>query len=202
LGSGLTANRINLPYASELYPADLTAKLSAGMQRHRALPPESPGAVPSASRLFLSKAADQCFRAHLLASLAGTGNLEAAFHSPETTARFQAPISRSKLPTYLFDALPIVHRTRSDSDSSACFRFAPEHAGSLPKSRCPTSVRYSQPFLGSPLPFGAFRTLKDQSVQSDSWLKSSPSEHSRWPLTPQHQFCFNRSDAGSPLLAR
>jgi len=48
------------------------------------------------------------------------------------------------------------------------FRFAPARAGSLPKTRCLTPVRQSQPFLGSPLPFRAFRTLPDQSVQSDS----------------------------------
>jgi hypothetical protein len=43
--------------------------------------------------------------------------LEAAFHSPETTARFQATISRSKLPTCSFDALPYIRLARSDSDS-------------------------------------------------------------------------------------
>jgi len=41
-------------------------------------------------------------------------HLEAAFHSPETTACFQATIARSKLPTYLFDTLPRVRLTRSD----------------------------------------------------------------------------------------
>jgi hypothetical protein len=69
-------------------------------------------------------------------------------------------------------------------------RFAPARAGSLPKSRCLTPVRHFQPFLGSPLPFGAFRTLKDQSVQPDSWPESSPSERSRLPITPQHRVCF------------
>jgi hypothetical protein len=69
-------------------------------------------------------------------------------------------------------------------------RFAPARAKSLPKSRCLTPVRHSQPFLGSPLPFGAFRTLKDQSVQSDSWPGSSPSERSRLPITPRHRFSF------------
>ena len=69
-------------------------------------------------------------------------------------------------------------------------RFAPARARSLPKSRCLTPVRHSQPFLGSPLPFGAFRTLKDQSVQSDSWPGSSPSERSRLPITPRHRFSF------------
>jgi hypothetical protein len=43
--------------------------------------------------------------------------LEAAFHSPETTARLQATISRSKLPTCSFDILPFVRPARSDSDS-------------------------------------------------------------------------------------
>jgi hypothetical protein len=69
-------------------------------------------------------------------------------------------------------------------------RFAPARARSLPKSRCLTPVRHSRPFLGSPLPFGAFRTLKDQSVQPDSWPGSSPSERSRLPITPQHRVYF------------
>ena len=64
------------------------------------------------------------------------------------------------------------------------FRFAPARAGSLPQSRCLTFVRHSQPFLGSPLPFGAFQTLKDQSVQPDSRPGSPPAEHSRLPITP------------------
>jgi hypothetical protein len=81
-------------------------------------------------------------------------------------------------------------------------RFAPARARSLPKSRRLTPVRHSQPFLGSPLPFGAFRTLKDQSVQPDSWPGSSPSERSRLPITPQHRFYFISSDTRSPLQAR
>jgi len=44
-------------------------------------------------------------------------HLEAAFHSPETTARLQATISRSKLPTCSLNALPFVRPARSDSDS-------------------------------------------------------------------------------------
>ena len=81
-------------------------------------------------------------------------------------------------------------------------RFAPVHAGSLPKSRCLTPARHSQPFLGSPLPLGAFRTLPDQSVQPDSWLERSPSEHSRLPFTPRHRLYFISSDTRSPLRAR
>ena len=69
-------------------------------------------------------------------------------------------------------------------------RFAPARARSIPKSRCPTPARHSQPFLGSPLPFGAFRTLKDQSVQPDSWPESSPSKRSRLPITPRHRVYF------------
>jgi len=149
------------------------------MQRHRALQPGLPGAVPSASRRFLSKATDQCLRAHLPALPSWNRYLEAAFHSPETTACFQTTISRSKLPTCSFDTSPFVHPARSDSGSltrSGSPRHAQDHCQ---KSRCLTPVRRSQPFLGSPLPFGAFRTLKDQSVQPDSWPKSSPSKRSR-----------------------
>jgi hypothetical protein len=57
-------------------------------------------------------------------------HLEAAFHSPETTARFRATISRSKLPTCFFDTLPFVRPARSDPDSltrSGSPRYAPDH---------------------------------------------------------------------------
>jgi hypothetical protein len=93
------------------------ARTYAGMQRHRALQPESPGAIPLASRRFLWKATDQCFQASPASSSGWNWYLEAAFHSPETTARLQATISRSKLPAYLFDTLPFVGPARSDSDS-------------------------------------------------------------------------------------
>ena len=128
--------------------------------------------------------------------------LEAAFHSPETTARFPGHHFEVKAPDLLL---------RHPADHSSCpfgfrfphaLRFAPVRAGSLPQSRCLTPVRHSQPFLGSPLPFGAFRTLKDQSVQPDSWPGSSPSERSRLPITPQHRFYFISSDTRSPLQAR
>jgi len=81
-------------------------------------------------------------------------------------------------------------------------RFAPARAGSLPKTRCPTPVRQSQPFLGSPLPFGAFRTLPDQSVQPDSRPRSSPSELVRLPFAPRPRLYFISTDARSPLQAR
>lgn len=81
-------------------------------------------------------------------------------------------------------------------------RFAPVRAGSLPKSRCLTPVRHFRPFLESPLPFGAFQTLKDQSVQSDFRPGSSPSERPRLPITPRHRFYFISADTRSPLLAR
>ena len=73
---------------------------------------------------------------------------------------------------------------------------------SIPKSRCLTPARHSQPFLGSPLPFGVFRTLKDQSVQPDSRPGSSPSERSRLPVTPRHRIYFISADTRSPLQAR
>ena len=63
-------------------------------------------------------------------------------------------------------------------------RFAPLRARSPLQSRCLTRARHSQPFLGPPLPFGAFRTLPDQSVRSDSTLRSPPPDRSRLPLTP------------------
>ncbi len=81
-------------------------------------------------------------------------------------------------------------------------RFAPARARSPPESRCLTSVRHSQPFVGSPLPFRAFRTLPDQSVRSDSWPGSPPSKRSRWPFAPWLQFYFTSLDTRSPLRAR
>src|ERR1035438_3264628 len=130
------------------------------------------------------------------------------------------PVSRSGLslsrndcpfPGYHFEVKAPDLLLRHPADHSSCpfgfrfphaLRFAPVRAGSLPQSRCLTPVRHSQPFLGSPLPFGAFRTLKDQSVQPDSWPGSSPSKRSRLPVTPRHRFYFISSDAGSPLQAR
>ena len=65
------------------------SRLPAGMQRHRALPPGSPGAVPSAPRRFLSNATDQSFQAHLPAFLAGTGISQRPFTLPK-----RLPVSR------------------------------------------------------------------------------------------------------------
>jgi hypothetical protein len=104
---------------------------------------------------------------------------KAAFCSPETTACLQATISRSTLPTYFFCRLTVRLSCPFGSRFPHTLRLAPLRVGSSPKTRCLTPVRHPQPFLGSPLPFGAFRTLPDQSVQSDSWPESSPSEHSR-----------------------
>jgi hypothetical protein len=73
-------------------------------------------------------------RAHLPAFPGWNRHLEAAFHSPETTARFQATISRSKLPTCSFDTLSHVGPARSDSDS-------PTHSGSPRRAR----DRYQNP---------------------------------------------------------
>src|ERR1022692_4264281 len=168
------------------------------MQRHRALQPGSPGVVPSAPRRFLSNATDQCLQTHLPALLAGTGISKRPFTLPK-----RLPVSRP----------PFRGQSSRPAPSTPCRSFvllvripipsrAPARARSLPKSRRLTPVRHSQPFLGSPLPFGAFRTLKDQSVQPDSWPGSSPSERSRLPITPQHRFYFISSDTRSPLQAR
>jgi hypothetical protein len=132
---------------------------------------------------------------------------------PEPVSRSGLSLSRNDCPSpgHHFEVKAPDLLLRHPAVRSSCpfrfrfphaLRFAPMRAGSLPKSRCLTPVRHSQPFLGSPLPFGAFRTLKDQSVQPDSWLGSSPSERSRLPITPRHRFYFISSDARSPLRAR
>jgi hypothetical protein len=164
--------------------------------------PGSRGVVLLTPRRLLSNATDQCLQAHLPAFLAGTGISKRPFTLPKRLPVSRPPFRGPKLPTYSFNALPFVRPARSDSDSLTRSRFAPARARSLPKSRCLTPVRHSRPFLGSPLPFGAFRALKDQSVQPDSWPGSSPSEHSRWPITPRHRFYFISSDTRSPLQAR
>jgi len=148
-------------------------------ERDGSMPPGSPASFPGWNR-----------------------RLEAAFHSPGTTARFQATIPRSKLPTCSFDHPAVRSSCPFGFRFPHALRFAPTRAGSLPKSRCLTPVRHSQPFLGSPLPFGAFRTLKDQRVQPDSWPGSSPSKRSRLPITPWPRFYFISSDTRSPLQAR
>jgi hypothetical protein len=172
------------------------------MQRHRALQPGLPGAIPSASRRFLSNAADQC----LQGTPASFSWLEPASRSGLSLSRNDCPFPGHHFEVKAPDLLlrhPAVH---SPSPFGSRFpyapRFAPARAGSLPKSRCLTPARHFQPFLGSPLPFGAFRALKDQSVQPDSWPGSSPSERSRLPITPRYQFYFTSADTRSPLQAR
>jgi len=156
-----------------MVPSDPSnSHLPAGMQRHRALQPESPGAFPSAPRSLLSAATVHCFQVHLPAFLAGTGVSKRPFALPK-----RLPVSGPPF--------------RGQSSCSFGFRFpharrlAPLRARSLSKTRCLTPVRHSQPFPGPPLPFGAFRTLPDQSVQSGSWLRSSLSERSRLPFAPR-----------------
>jgi len=87
-------------------------------------------------------------------------HLEAAFHSPETTARFRATISRSKLPTCYFDTLPFVRPARSDFDSlthSGSPRYAPDRYRN-PVARLALSTSSPSSNLHSPLgPFGPFR---------------------------------------------
>ncbi len=130
------------------------------MQRHRALQPGLPGVFLSAPRRLLSKASDQCLQAHLPAFPGWNRHLEAAFHSPETTARLQATISRSKLLTCFFDTLPYVHPARSDCDSpapSGSPRRALDHYRN-PVARLPSGIPRPSSDLHSPSgPFGPLR---------------------------------------------
>jgi hypothetical protein len=87
------------------------------MQRHRALHSRIAGCLPFNSPLPSFKSDGSMFPGSPASSPGWNRYLEATFHSPETTARFQAPISRSKLPTCFFDTLPFVRPARSDSDS-------------------------------------------------------------------------------------
>ena len=106
-------------------------------ERHGSMPPGSPASFPGWNRY-----------------------LEAAFHSPETTARLQATISRSKLPTCSFDTLPFVRRARSDSDSltrSGSPRRAQDHYRN-PVARLPSATPNPSSDLHSPAgPLGPLR---------------------------------------------
>jgi len=132
---------------------------------------------------------------------------------PEPASRSGLSLSRNDCPSpgHHFEVKASDLLLRHPAVRSSCpfgfrlpyaLRFAPARVGSWPQSRCLTPVRHSQPFLGSPLPFGAFRTLKDQSVQPDSRPGGSPSERPRLPITPRHRFYFISADTRSPLQAR
>ena len=87
-------------------------------------------------------------------------HLEAAFHSPATTACLQAAISRSKLLTYSFDALLIVHPARSDCVSPTRIglpQYAWDHCRN-PVAWLPSSSPNRSSDLHSPSgPFEPFR---------------------------------------------
>jgi len=132
---------------------------------------------------------------------------------PEPASRSGLSLSRNDCPSpgHHFevkapDLLLQYHAARSSCPFGFRFpralRFAPVRARSIPESRCRTPVGHAQPFLGSPLPFGAFRALKDQSVQPDSESGSSPPERSRSPIAPRHRFYFISFDTRSTLQAR
>jgi hypothetical protein len=102
--------------------------------------------------------------------------LEAAFHSPETTARFQATISRSKLPTCSFVALPCIRPTRSDSDFLTR-PGSPRHAQDqyrnpvarlLPGIPSPSSGLHSPSGPFGPLKIKAFNPIPGRKVHLPS----------------------------------
>jgi len=172
------------------------------MQRHRALQPGMPCAVLSTPRCSLSTATDQSFQAHLPAS----SWLEPASRSGLSLSRNDCPSPGHHFEVKAPDLLLRYPTARSSCPFGFRFRhaiqFAPARAASISKPRCLTHARHSRPFLGSPLPFGVFWTLKDQSVQSDSRPGGSPAEHSRLPVTPRHRIYFISADTRSPLQAR
>jgi hypothetical protein len=155
------------------------------MQRHKALRPESPGAFPFSSP-------PPCLK--------DDGSMLPG--SPASLFRLE-PVSRSGLSLSRNDCPPPGHHFEVEAPGLllrfyaarlSCpfgsrfphaIQFALARARSIPKTRCLTSVRHSRSFLESPLPFRAFRTLRDQSVQSDSQPGNSPSECVRLPFTPR-----------------
>jgi len=132
---------------------------------------------------------------------------------PEPATRSGLSLSRNDCPSpshhFEVDAPGLPLRSRAQRSSCPfglrfphARRFAPAHARSTPETRCLTPARHFQPFIGSPLPFGVFRTPPDQSVQPESEPKSPPSERSRSPFAPRPRFYFISVETGSPLQAR
>lgn len=72
-----------------------------------------------APRRFLSKTLDHDAPVRLLALSFRSRRLATAFHSLATTARFQATIARSTLPTCCFNVMPNLYRNRSICYSSS-----------------------------------------------------------------------------------
>ena len=163
-------------------------------QNRRVLSLQLPAAFVGKQRFNASGLTCQLFR------------LEPASRSGLSLSRNDCP-----LPGHHFEVKAPDLLLRSPAGRSSCpfglrfphaLRFAPVRARSIPKTRCLTYARHPQPFLGSPLPFRAFRTLPDQSVQPDFRPGSSPSESARLPLTPQRRLYFISSGAGSTFQAR
>jgi hypothetical protein len=130
------------------------------MQRHRALQPESPGAVPSAPRRLSYKTTDQCFQAHLPASLAGTGISKRPFTLPERLPVSRPPFrGRSSRPASS-NALPYARLARSDYRSPTrpgSPRFAQDLRRN-PVARLASGISRVSPDLHSPL--GPFEPLR------------------------------------------
>src|SRR5450755_3153182 len=125
------------------------------MQRHRASQPGSPGAVPSASRRLLSKATDQCLQAHLPAFPAGTDISKRPFTLPQRLPVSEPPWrGQSSRPAPSTPCRAWVRPVRILIPPRT--PVGPVARGIITKIPLPDYVRHSPPFLGSPLPVGAF----------------------------------------------
>ena len=114
---------------------------------------------------------DRRSAARLLACPDRSRHSEAAFHSPATRTRFQAPISRSLFLAYFF---PV---RRTFTESAPVRRFRMPHR--------------------PPLPFGGFYTPPDLSVQPVQPSESPPAQDARFPFAPRSQTPYNDDGLGS-----
>ncbi len=114
--------------------------------------------VPPTPRRLRWKATVQCRQAHLPVILIGTGISKRPFTLLKRLSASGPPFQgRRSRPTPSMPRQATAAPVRFPIPSRAPVRPG-RRTRSLPKTRCPTIVRQSRLFLGSPLPFGVFRT--------------------------------------------
>jgi hypothetical protein len=101
---------------------------------------------------LLCRKAPQRIEARLRLRPIWSRRLDAAFRSLTAAACFQTAAARSTLPACLFDVTLELSSNPFDLPLRCSLRFAPERAGSIRQTRCPTLFRRSPrlPNLHSP----------------------------------------------------
>ena len=126
----------------------------------------------------------QSSRARLLTLPSRDRRFLTAFLSPATTSRSPGRHSEVKDPDLPFQHLPDFHQARSE-ETPLAGRF-PVQLPVVP-SRCLASTRPTGPPCEPPLPFGAFYSRPDRSVQSVQLPDSPPSRLARFPFAPRNR---------------